>query len=83
MGQCPTPDAGAVGDEVEAAVEFTGGGTVGGGRFGGEKFGEQSGDFGGPVAVMIAAGQPGRPGLDVALSAGFEVVAVESVEVSA
>lgn len=41
----PTADAGAVGDEVETAVEFAGDGTVGGGRFRREKFGGECGGF--------------------------------------
>ena len=76
----PAADAGAVGFEVEAAVEFAGGGAVGGGRFGGEQFGEQGGDFGGPVRVMIAAGKAGRPNLGLTLGAGAEVLAVKFVE---
>ena len=55
-------------------------GTVGGGRFGGEEFGEQGGDFGGPVRVVVAAGEAGRPGFGVALGAGAQVLAVEFVE---
>ena len=66
----PTTDAGAVGFEIEAAVEFAGSGAVGGRWFGGEKFGEQGGDFGRPFRVMIATGETRRPGFGVALSAG-------------
>jgi hypothetical protein len=75
----PAADAGAVGFEVEAAVEFAGGGAVGGGRFGGEKFGDQGGDCVRPVRVVIAARQPGRPSVGVALSAGEQVVGAELV----
>ena len=80
MCEGPAADAGAVGGEVEAAVEFTGSGAVGGGRFGGEEFGEQRGHFSGPVRVMITARQTGRPGLDVALSAGEQVVGKEFIK---
>lgn len=55
----PAADAGAVGFEVEAAMQFAGGGAVGGGRFGGEEFGDQVGDFGGPIRLMIPAGEAG------------------------
>ena len=75
----PAADAGAVGFEVETAVEFAGRGTVGGGRLGGEKFGGQSGDFGGPVWVVIATGQTGRPGVNAALGAGEQVVRAKLV----
>jgi len=42
----PTANAGAVGVEVEAAVEFAGDGAVGGGGFGSEEFGGQGDGFG-------------------------------------
>lgn len=48
----PAADAGAVGWEVEAALDLTGDGAVGGGRFGGEESGDEVGDFGGPVRVV-------------------------------
>jgi hypothetical protein len=80
MGEGPTPDAGTVGFEVEAAMEFAGGGAVGGRWFGREKFGDQGGHFGGPARVVIAAGQSGRPGLAVALSADEQVVSAQLVE---
>jgi hypothetical protein len=80
MCEGPAADAGAVSCEVEAAVEFTGRGAVGGGRFGGEEFGEQCGHFGGPVRVMIAARQTGRPDWDMALSAGEQVVGKEFIK---
>ena len=76
----PTTDAGAVGVEIEAAVEFTGGGAVGGRWFGGEQFGEQGGDFDRPFRVMIATGETGRPDFGVALSAGEQVVGTQLVE---
>lgn len=57
----PTADAGAVGDEVETAVEFAGDGTVGGGWFGGEKFGGECVGFCRPVWMMISTGKTGRP----------------------
>jgi len=55
----PAADAGAVGLEVEAAVEFAGGGAVGGRGLGGEEFGEQGGDGVGPGRVVITAGAAG------------------------
>lgn len=76
----PATDASAVGFEMEAAVEFAGGGAVGGRWFGGEKFSEQGGDFGRPFWVMIATGETGRPGLGVALRAGEQVVGTQLVE---
>lgn len=76
----PAADAGAVGWEVEAALDLTGDGAVGGGRFGGEESGDEVGDFGGPVRVVIAAGDARRPGFGVALSAGEQVVRAQLVE---
>ena len=55
----PAADAGTVGFEVEAAVEFAGGGAVGGRGLGGEEFGEQGGDGVGPSRVVVAAGEAG------------------------
>ena len=51
----PAPDAGAIGFEVQAAVEFAGDARVGAGRFCGEEFGGKGGGFGGPFRVMVAA----------------------------
>jgi len=80
MFQGPAADAGAVGLEVEAAQEFTGGGAVRAGRFGVEELGEQRGDFRRPSQVMIAPGEPGRPGLGTALSAGEQVAGAQLVD---
>jgi hypothetical protein len=55
----PTADAGAVGFEVEAAVEFAGDGAVGGRWLGGQKFSGQSYRFPGPGGMMISAGETG------------------------
>lgn len=76
----PAADAGAVGSEVEPAVEFAGGGTVRRGRLGGQEFGEQRHDFIRPNGVVITAGNPGRPNFGLPLGAGAEVLAVEFVE---
>ena len=76
----PAADAGAVGFEVEAAVEFAGGGAVGGRGLGGEEFGEQGGDFGGPLRLVVAAGAAGGPGCGPALGAGQQVVGAQLVE---
>jgi hypothetical protein len=66
--------------EVEAAVEFTGDGAVGARRFGGEEFGGQRDGLGGPLRVMIAAGEAGRPGVGLAVRAGVEIIGIEFVE---
>ena len=70
----PAADAGAVGFEVAAAVEFAGGGGGGGWGLGGEEFGEPGGDFGRPRRVVVAAGATGRPTGGLALGAGQQVV---------
>ena len=76
----PAADAGAVRLEVEAAMEFAGGGAVGGGRSGGEEFGQECANLGGPVRMMVAAGSLGCPGVGVALGAGAQVVGAQLVE---
>lgn len=82
MREGPAADAGPVGLEAEAAMEFAGDAVAGGGRFGGEEFGDQVGRCGGPVRVVIAAGEAGRPGFSVAVSAGQQVVSAQLVEAS-
>jgi hypothetical protein len=76
----PAADAGTVGFEMKAAEQFTGDGAVGARRFGGEEFGDQSGDFGGPLRMVIATGESGRPGLRVAGGGGAEVLGVKFME---
>ena len=76
----PAADAGTVGFEVEAAVEFAGGGAVGGRGLGGEEFGEQGGDGVGPSRVVIAAGEAGGPALGLALGTGTQVTGAQLVE---
>lgn len=76
----PTTDAGAVGFEVQAAVEFAGDAAVGARRFGREEFGDQGGDFGGPSGVMIAPGTARSPSVGVPHRGGAEVIGVEFVE---
>jgi len=76
----PAADAGAGGFEVEPAMGFTGGGAVGGRWFEGEPFGDQGGDFSGPVRLVIAARETGRPSFGVALRAGQQVVRAQLVE---
>src|SRR5512139_597237 len=61
--QGPAANAGASGFEVETAQHFAGTGAVGGGWFGGQELAEQGGNFGGPVWVMVAAGDPRGPGV--------------------
>jgi len=80
VGDGPAADTGAIGFEVAAAVQFAGAGTVGGGGFGGQELGEQGGNFGSPVWVVIAAGDPRRPGLALTGGAGLQVLAVEFVK---
>ena len=76
----PAADAGAVGLEVEATMEFAGAGAVGARRFDGEEFGGQGDGFGGPVGVMIAAGAAGGPSFVLAVRTGTEIVGAEFVE---
>lgn len=76
----PAADAGAVGFEVQAAVEFAGDTAVGARGFGGEEFGGEGDDFGGPLRVMVAAGAARRPGVGLAVGAGVEIISVEFVE---
>ena len=78
----PAADAGAVGLEVEAAMEFTGGGAVGGRRLGGEEFSKPCGDGGRPAGVVIAAGEGGRPKVGPALGISPQVVGAQTVEVA-
>lgn len=80
VGERPAADAGAVGGEVQAAMEFTGDGAVGAGRFGGEEFGDQRDDFGGPLRMVVAARTACGPGVGQAGGAGAQVIGVEFVE---
>jgi len=79
----PAADAGAVGFEVQAAVEFAGDSAVGARGFGGEEFGGEGDGFGGPLRVMVAAGAARRPGVGLAAGAGVEIIGVEFVEAGA
>jgi hypothetical protein len=76
----PPADAGAVGFEIEAAMEFAGDGAVGGGWFGREELGGQGDGFFRPVGMMIPAGNTGRPRVGLALGAGAEVIGAELIE---
>jgi hypothetical protein len=76
----PAANTGAVGLEVEAAVQFTGGSAVRRGWFTGKEPGQQSMDRGWPVGVMVSAGSAWRPSSVQALSAGAQVVGTELVE---
>jgi hypothetical protein len=76
----PAADAGAVGFEGEAAVEFAGDATVRAGRFGGEKFGGEGDGFLRPRRVMIAAGEARCPSVGLAVGAGEQIVGAELVE---
>ena len=79
----PAADTGAVGFEIEAAVEFAGGGTVGGRRFGGQELGQEGGHWVSPSGVMVAAGKAWGPRSGLALGTGFKVIGVEFVEARA
>jgi len=79
VGEGPAADGGAVGSDLESAVEFAGGGAVAAGRFGGQEFGEEGGGFGGPVRMVITAGTAWRPSVGAALGTGPEVVGAELV----
>ena len=61
-------------------MEFAGDSAVGGRGFRGEELGDQVSHFGGPVRVVIAAGEARRPGFGAALSAGEQVVGAQLVE---
>jgi len=76
----PAADAGAVGLEVQAAVQFAGDGALGARRFGREELGRQSDDFSGPGWMGIAAGESGRPSVGVAGSTGAEGIGVKFIE---
>lgn len=76
----PAADAGAVGFEMEAAEQFAGDGAVGARRFSREEFGGQGGNFGGPLRMMVAAGESWRPGLRVAGRTSAEILGVQFVE---
>ena len=76
----PAADAGAVGFEVETAVEFAGTRAVGGGWFGGEEFFKHGKHLRRPGGMMIAAGNTGRPGRRLTLGAGTEALAVKFVK---
>jgi hypothetical protein len=76
----PAADAGAVGSQAEAALEFAGTSAVGGGGLGGEQFGEQGRDGGGPRGQMIAARNAGRPSFGLSPGARPQVVGVNLVK---
>jgi len=79
----PAADAGAVGFEVESAMEFAGGRTVRRRRFGGKQFGQQGGDFVGPLGMVITAGTSGGPGLTGAFGASGQILAIQFKEAGA
>lgn len=83
VGQGPAANTGPVGFEVESAMQFAGSGAVGGGRFGREEFGQQGNHRSGPLGLMIAAGETGRPDRRLALSASLQVLAVEIIKTGA
>jgi hypothetical protein len=76
----PAANTGAVGLEVEAAVQFTGGSAIRRGWFTGKEPGQQSVHLGRPVGVMVSSGSARRPSGVQALSAGAQVVGTELVE---
>jgi len=76
----PAADAGAVGFEVQAAVEFAGDATVRARRFGGEEFGGEGEGFRRPFGMMIATGETRGPSVGLAVGASEEVFGAELVE---
>ena len=78
--QSPTANAGAVGLELEAAVQFAGRRTIRRGRFGSEELGEQGDDLYRPVGVVIPAGSAGDPSVPKALGTGAQVVGAQLVK---
>ena len=76
----PAADAGAVGLEVQPAMEFAGDSAVRARRFGGEELGDQRGDLRRPLRMVIATGTTRSPGVGVAVGAGVQVVGIEFVE---
>lgn len=83
VGQGPAANASPVGFEIEPAMQFAGSGAVRGGRFGREEFGQQVNDRCGPLGLMIAAGETGRPDRRFALSASAQVLGVEIIKTGA
>ena len=79
----PAADAGTVGCEVEAAVEFAGDATVRARRFGGEKFGRERDGFRRPRWMMIATRETRSPSVGLTMGASVEVFGVEFVEAGA
>lgn len=80
VSQGPAANTGAVGFEVEAAMQFAGDGAVGGRWFGGQELGQEGNHRSGPLGLMIAAGNSGRPDGSLALCMSPQVLAVELVE---
>ena len=76
----PAPDTGAVGQEVEATMEFAGTGAVGGRRLGGKEGAEQGGHFGRPVRIVVATRTARGPGVGLAVGTSVEVLGIELVE---
>ena len=76
----PAANAGAVGFEVEAAMQFAGGSAVGGRPVGFKEFGEQRGDFWRPRRTVVAPGTARGPSVGLSLGAGPQILAVEFVE---
>jgi len=75
----PAPDAGAVGFEVEPAMEFAGTGAVGRRWFGSEEFFEQRQNLRRPSRMMRPARQAGRPSFSTALGTGGQILGAELV----
>ena len=76
----PAPDAGTVGQEMAAAVEFAGTGAVRRGRLGGKERAEQGGHFGRPVRIVVATGTAWGPSVGLAVSTSLEVLGIELIE---
>jgi hypothetical protein len=76
----PAPDAGTVGQEMAAAVEFAGTGAVRRGRLGGKEGAEQGSHFGRPVRMVVATRTAWGPGIGLAVSASVEVSGIKLIE---
>jgi hypothetical protein len=80
VGDGPTTDTGAGGFEIQAAMQFVGGGAVGAGRIGGEEFGQQGHDGLWPKRAVIATRSTGRPSVGLTVGASMEKGCMELVE---
>ena len=78
--ESPPAHTGAIGNKVQALVEFAGPGAVRGRRLGGEELDQHGEDGGRPVGAMVTAGGLRGPGAGLTLGASPQVVGAELVE---